>query len=278
MQGDHQAGQTASETGLVLARQLNDLKTVARCLNSLAFSSLYLGDYERASQAAEESEATARKLGYHAELAMALVVRAQIAFMVHRDLIAAKKYLEESLALGKATSLQWAISFSMYGLARIAGASGDIETGRRRFDESADLGRKMGNRQMIYASRSELAHLLREQGELAEPLAIYKEVVLGWKEFGHRAAVAHELECMAYIYRRLRQARRAAKLLGAADTLRQVIGSSMTDLERDEYEREVSALRAQLDETAFSQAWAEGQALAMDEAIGLAIHDSLLAP
>ena len=274
MQGDHQAGRDASEAGLILARQSKDSKTIARCLNSLAFSSLFLGDYEIASQAAEESEAMAREMGYMAELAMALVDRAQIAFVGNRDLVAARKYLEESVTLALAADLQWALSFSTYGLARIAGASGDIETARRRFEESASLGLKMGNRQMIYASRSELAHILREQGELDEPLAIYKEVILGWREFGHRAAVAHELECMAYIFRRSGQALRAANLLGAAEALRQVIDSSMTDMERDEYDREVSALRAQLDEAAFTQAWAEGRAKSMDEAIELAINES----
>ena len=126
---------------------------------------------------------------------------------------------------------------------------------------------------MINASRSDLTHILREHCELDEPLAIYKEVVLSWKEFGHRAAVAHELECMAYIFWRLGQALRTANLLGAAEALRQAIDSSMTGMERDEYEREVSALRAQLDVSTFTKAWAQGRAMTMDEAIALAIDD-----
>ena len=272
-QGDQQAGRDASEAALFLAKKHNDSKTVARSLNGLAISSLYLGYYLAASKAAEESEAIAREMGYSAELALALVDRAQIAFMLNRDLVAAKRYFEESVSLGQAADLQYALGFSIHGLAVIAGASGDIETARRRFEESANLGQKMGNRQMINASRSDLTHILREHGELDEPLAIYKEVVLGWKEFGHRAAVAHELECMAYIFWRLGQALRTANLLGAAEALRQAIDSSMTGMERDEYEREVSALRAQLDVSTFTKAWAQGRAMTMDEAIALAIDD-----
>jgi len=127
---------------------------------------------------------------------------------------------------------------------------------------------------MIYASRSELAHVLREHGELDEPLAIYKEVILGWVELGHRAAVAHELECIAFIFRRKGQAHRAANLLGAAEALRQAIDSSMTDIEGVEYDREVSALRTQLDEAAFTTSWSEGRAMTMDEAITLALNDA----
>ena len=274
LQGDHQAGRVASEAGLSLARRINDSKTIARALNSLAFSSLFLGDYETASKAAVESEAIARQMGYTSELALALTTRAQIAYIASRDLVAVKTYLEESLALAQATGFQWAFSISVYGLARAAGASGDIETARRRFEESADVGLRMGNRQMIYASRSELAHVLREHGELDEPLAIYKEVILGWVELGHRAAVAHELECIAFIFRRKGQAHRAANLLGAAEALRQAIDSSMTDIEGVEYDREVSALRTQLDEAAFTTSWSEGRAMTMDEAITLALNDA----
>ena len=274
LQGDHQAGRAASEAGLKLARQINDSKTIARALNSLAFSSLFLGDYKAASEAVVESEAIARQRGYAPELAIALTTRAQIAYMASKDLAAVKKYLDESLALAQATGFQWAFSLSVYGLARAAGARGDIETARRRFEESAEIGRKMGNRQMIYASRSELAHVLREHGELDEPLAIYKKVILGWLELGHRAAVAHELECIAFIIRKKGQAQRAANLLGAAERLRQAIDSSMTSMERVEYEQEISALRAQMDEAALTAAWSEGRAMTMDEAITLAVNDS----
>jgi hypothetical protein len=243
-------------------------------LNSLAYASLYLGDYPTAAQAAAESEAIARQKGYTAELATVLTTCAQIAYMVNRDLVSVRQYLEESVALAQATDFQWALSFSVYWLARMAGASGDLQTARRRFEEAADLGLRMGNRQIFVASRSDLAHVLREHGELDEPLAIYREVILDWRQFGHRAAVAHELECIAYILRRKGQALGAAKLLAAAETLRQAIDSAMTPMERAEYEQEIAALHEQLDEAALRMVWSEGHGLTMDEAITLALNDS----
>jgi predicted ATPase len=202
LQGDHQAGRAASQGSLHLAREVNDKKTIVRALNSLAFSALFLGDFETATAAAIEGEAIARRMGYTQELALVLNNLAHIAYMVKRDLATGKKYLEESLELARATGFQWALSLSVYGLARAAGAGGDIETARQGFEEAAEIGRKLGNRQMVCASRSELAHVLREHGEIDEPLAIYKEVILSWLDLGHRAAVAHELECMAFIFRR----------------------------------------------------------------------------
>lgn len=272
LEGNYQAGLAAAQAALSLARRIDDAKTSARSLHSLAYSALNLGDYATAATAAAESESIARKMGYAAELAFVLNTRAEVAYLENRDLVTARHYLEESLALVQGSGYQWIESLSLSSLARIAAAYGDIATARWRFEENANLGQRMGNRQIFYASRSELAHVLREHDELDEPLAIYKETILGWLEFGQRAAVAHELECMAFIFRRKGEARPAATLLAAAETLRQEIDASMTQLERAEYEREVAALRSQLEEESFTEAWLEGRTMTMDEAITLALN------
>ena len=46
----------------------------------------------------------------------------------------------------------------------------------------------------------------------------------------------------------------------------------MTPLEHVEYDREVSDLRANMDEDAFSKTWAEGRALTMEQAIEYALE------
>ena len=69
------------------------------------------------------------------------------------------------------------------------------------------------------------------------------------------------------------QARRAAKLLGAAETLRETTRSAMNDAEREEYDRTVAAVRDQLDATTFEMAWATGRALAPAEAVAYALEE-----
>jgi len=44
-------------------------------------------------------------------------------------------------------------------------------------------------------------------------------------------------------------------------------------MERVEYEKEVAALRARIDEAEFKNAWGIGQKLKMDEAIALALQE-----
>jgi hypothetical protein len=179
-------------------------------------------------------------------------------------------YLDEALTVSTSIQNEWATAMSLFGMARVAGLTGDLLTARAKFLQSANLAKKIGNKRQIYSCYSELAHVLRENGELDEPLAIYRDLLPKWKELGHRAAVAHELECIAYILARKNDPQPAARLLGAAETLRKSIESVPTAIEQIEYENEVAALREKIDGFAFAKAWGDGQKLTMDEAISLA--------
>ena len=90
---------------------------------------------------------------------------------------------------------------------------------------------------------------------------------------GHRAAVAHQLECLAFLLKALEQTEKAIKLLGAAESLRQRIEIDMTPLEREEYEKEVADLKANMDEKEFASLWADGRSMTMDDAIELAMRE-----
>jgi hypothetical protein len=167
---------------------------------------------------------------------------------------------------------EWAASMSLFGMARAAGVIGDLDTARTKFLQSAALAKKIGNKRQMYSCYSELAHVLRENGVLEEPLEIYRDLLPKWKDLGHRAAVAHELECIAYIMSRKGNLRRSVTILGAADRLRRMIESRPTLVEQEEYERELSALRLNTNPSEFETAWEQGQSLTMDQAIQLATH------
>lgn len=115
--------------------------------------------------------------------------------------------------------------------------------------------------------RSELAHLERRQGHIALAKPLYRETILEWQNLGHRAAIAHELECFAMVAKVQEEEQRAARLFGAAEALREKINTPMTPFERVEYDLEVNDLRHNMDEATFAKAWAEGRAFTMEQAI-----------
>jgi predicted ATPase/class 3 adenylate cyclase len=268
--GEHKAGRETAVKAIALARNTGDFLTLARAYCVLALTSIFLGDYPTAQQAALEGESIARQHGLKGELAFALSTRAQMAYFARMNIDQAKAFLEEAAIIAREAGFGWASSFLAVGLANTAAMLGDIEAARAGFLESAEIAKKMGNKRIVYSSQSEFAHILRQHGELDEPLATYRDLLPKWKDLGHRAAVAHELECIAYILIRKEEPERAATLLGAAEALREVIDSVMTNMEQEEYAKEISTLRAGMDSVEFQQSWSKGRFLTMDEAIALA--------
>ena len=156
-------------------------------------------------------------------------------------------------------------------MGHIAAVMGDLETARAAFGRSADTARRLGNKRGAYSSESDFAHVLRQHGELDEALAIYNDVLPKWKDLGHRAAVAHVLECIAFILVRKEEPERAINLLGAAEALREAIDSQMTSTEQEEYKKEISELRDLLGEAEYKKQRDTGRKKTMDEAIELAL-------
>jgi non-specific serine/threonine protein kinase len=118
-----------------------------------------------------------------------------------------------------------------------------------------------------------MAHVDRQLGNYEEALALYHETLPNWQKIGHRGAVAHQLECFAFIATAQEQGERAVKLMSAAEALRQTSSSPRTPQERIEYERELGGLRAGMDEKIFHLLWAEGQSMNMDQAIDFALGE-----
>lgn len=272
--GNHKEGRAVSQTGLELARRVDDPQSIARLLIVQGLSLTFIGDFSVALESLEESIAITRRDKLNGELAMALTAHSQAAYYGRKDFSVIRDQLQEATKLAGEAGFQWASSMSKYGLGIMAGRLGNLETARAYMNESAELAARFGNRRIGFSSRSELAHLLRENGLLDEAQEIYGEVIPGWRELGHRAAIAHELECIAFILKRRGEPERAATLLGAAEALREVIDTDMTNVERVEYEKELSALRAGMAETDFQKAWSRGRELTMDEAIDLALNNS----
>lgn len=123
----------------------------------------------------------------------------------------------------------------------------------------------------VLISRSELAHALRRGGQIDEAEALYRETLHGWQHAGNRGAIAHQLECFAFVAMAKHDLVRAARLFGAAEAIREVAEAAMVAVEGAEYDAAIGQLRDGLDATALASAWADGRRLTTDEAVALAL-------
>jgi hypothetical protein len=98
----------------------------------------------------------------------------------------------------------------------------------------------------------------RARGDLEQALRLFEECFVAHRDAGNRGGVAGSLDELANLARDQDAPERAARLFAAAHGLRLAIGTSLAPVASAEHNRDVAALEADLGETAFAAAWAEG--------------------
>ena len=146
----------------------------------------------------------------------------------------------------------------------------EFEKAREKYTIAMQTMLEIGSTRNVTMIKSDLAHILRYEGNYPEAISAYHETIIEWKRMGHRAAVAHQLECMAFIAKSMGQTEKAARMLGAAEALRQRIDIPMAPQEQAEYAGEVADLKANMDEKEFASLWADGRTMTMEQAIAYA--------
>lgn len=270
--GHHAMARPAAEAGLPLAEQAGDSIARVRLYALTALACMYLGDLEASQKAARLGEALAREMDLKSELAMVLILSTQIGFFAGGDIEQTRAYAAEAEKLTTEGGAAWSNIMLGFAFARLTGLLGNLDKARVLFAQSAEAAERSGNMRVVYSCHSELAHMLRRHGELDEALGLYAEVLPKWRELGHRSAVAHELECTAFILDQKGQPDQAITLLGAAEALRTEVESAMTTPERLEYDRVIDAVRTRVDETRFQNAWQAGRSMDMDHAVEYALE------
>jgi len=265
----------ASEAASRLAREVDDSRVMAISLAVAGSIKTISGDSAGGLAAITESLAVARGHADRYGLGIALTMRAAYASMVTQDFPAAHAYEEEGLALLSRNEASWGAAHAYATAARSAMLRGDYPTARARFAQSLPISQQLGDAHRITMIDSELAHVQRYEGHYQQAEAAYRDTIRAWQKLGHRAAIAHQLESFAFVAKAQAQLERAARLLGAAASLREKINIPMSSPERVEYDRELAGLRAGLDEQTFATLWAEGRALTMDAAIEYATLDTI---
>jgi len=189
---------------------------------------------------------------------------------------AARGHLEEIERLAHAEGDLWDMALATMSLGRMAALEGQPAAAQARYERAGALFRQVGDEHFETVALSELAHALRHGGCLDQAEALYHLTLKHWQRIGHRAAVAHQLECLAMLALArgsdATRARRAARLLGTAEVLREAAGSERSHDEQAEYEAALDALRSHLGEDALAAALAEGRAMPPDQAVAYALE------
>jgi hypothetical protein len=187
------------------------------------------------------------------------------------DPVAAEGWLRLATESARSSGNPWSIGAAWQGRGRVAAQVDRLSDAQRFFKQAQILFEQVGDTRFALSSQSERGHALRRSGAIDDAEAEYRQTIRGWQRSGNRGAVANQLESFAFLAITKGDGGRAARLLGAAEALREQAGNAMSPRERAEYEAEVARLRALLDPGAFDLAWADGRQLTADAAVALAV-------
>jgi non-specific serine/threonine protein kinase len=241
----------------------------ARALNGAGLLAYPQGEYTVARSLLEQSLALLRELDDRQNIAFVLnglgvVVQQQ------GDYAAARGYLEQSLAIRREMGDKQGIASTLNNLGEVARCLGDYDAARSIYEEGLAVLAEAGSKWDIASSLHNLAYVSHQQGDYGRAAALFTES-LGWyRELGLKTGIAASLTGLAGVAGAVGQPDKAARLFGAAERVREEVGAIVDRADVGEYERNVAAVKAQLDEATFTMDWAEGRAMNIDEAIAYA--------
>jgi predicted ATPase len=245
----------------------------AKALAAAALMARQSGDAATARLRAEEALALQRELGSAWGTADASVMLG-LAVGDEGDFSRARQLYDDSATLFRDAGDEDNALFATRLLAYAYEELGDGERARALQDETLSRARAVGNKQIEGQTLTDLAARALKQGRARDAVSIMKDVLRIDRDRGVPLQTAFDLSRFARALAFAGGAGEdAARLLSSAEALRVEIGAGVPPFFARVNEEALTAIRAQLDDGAFAEAWEEGQALRADEAIALALGE-----
>ena len=224
------------------------------------------GDLDRHDAFAEEGGRLAREAGDREVLARATFLEGHAA-LVRGEHDRAAALAGESVTLYRALDDQSGAGLALTVLGEVAFGKGNPARAEQLFDESEKLLRAAGSRWNLAANLSIRAVTTAMRGDHAQSIALLRESLSLALRLHDTQIAAYSLEGLAGASAMLGEGRRAARLFGAAEALRERTGSviGLATL-RDLHERHLAALRARFDADDLEAEWSGGRAMTFEQA------------
>jgi predicted ATPase len=285
----------------------------AKALNAAGYLARDQDDLTQAAAWHEESLALWRRAGNPLGTAASLLGLGGVAW-IRAQYATAEAFYRESLALAKESGDSWTIAASLNNLAislqrlgrldeamalsqealarfqelgdRQLSASvldnlgatvrdrGDSRAARAYYEEALKLFRSTGSRSVLADMLNDLAEVERDDEQYGRAAAHALEALILAREVGSMRFVARSLVILADLARRQGWLERSARMLGAAASRLDESGDLNPWLDKPTLDREVSQLRAVLEEPPFAREWTAGQRLSLDQVIAEWLPDA----
>jgi predicted ATPase/class 3 adenylate cyclase len=268
-QADYTAASALLEESRALAQDLGEDAEVAASLHLLGNTANARGELEQASSLYGEARELNRRT--HSQVAEMLnVLQLADVALQREDIEAAKTLGKEAVAASRERGQRWAIGRALQILGRVAAAEGDLGSGQRLLEESLEIQTALPDDQGRVRSLAALARVAHQQGDRGAARQLYTQSLHAARESSLQLEIARNLEGVAELDAQ-DDPERALHLVGAAGSLRALIGAEPNAEESRRLAAWLETACAALGEPACAEARATGQAQSVDQAIAEAV-------
>jgi predicted ATPase/DNA-binding NarL/FixJ family response regulator len=258
------------EESLAIYRDLGDTQGSASVLRTIGLLVWDGGDPRRGRTLFEESLGLSRANGDRLEIARTLATTGCLA-LVGADRARARACLDESLALYRELGDRRSIAVALGNLGHLAFDEGEYAVAERLLEDKLEMSRTIGNKRDIAYTLAWIGNLNRAQGGYRRAKDFLIESLRLHREIGDGLGVAYCLCFCGVLAGHQGEHAVGVMLMGAASSLHTPLDVQLTPRERADRDAVLAAARAAEGEGAFSTAWAEGQAMKVEQAVELAL-------
>ncbi|MCA1842513.1 MAG: LuxR C-terminal-related transcriptional regulator, partial [Actinobacteria bacterium] len=272
-EGDYEGADRTMTEALDRVRESRAPHVVALTLSVVARVARMRGDYERARSLADEGLELAAEGEAPFLLERCLVELGRIA-QAEGDLGTAARLLEDALAGGSPPLAGARDPSIMVALGEVRLAAGDPARAREHFDEANAAAASAHDDLASAGALMGLAEMAWHDSDDQQALSLHRRAL----ELHHRSknlwGVVDSLEALGRLASATGRRERAVRLLGAAQALRQAerVGYVRPPGERPRHEAVLASLRERFDVARFEELWAQGAAMAAEEAVAYALR------
>ncbi len=262
------------QESLAIGRETRNPWLVAMSLCILGLQALRLHDDATAQPLLEESATVFREVG---DLLCLSEVNLSLGVIQYRrgDLEPASQLFEGGQALARVVGVKRHIATALYLSGELARLQGDDRQAETWYLESITFWQEMGNRASRAASVLSLGYASLHQRDVQRARALFKEALAVFQSVYEWTNISECLTGLAAVAAAEGQPARGACLFGASGALLQTTGAIPDPVDVAEHKRLTLAIHSQLDDATFDAAWAEGQAMTMEQAIVYALNDDI---
>lgn len=270
--GDLRGARTMYEEALDVRRRQGDGHGTAMVLANLGDLALQQGDLDVAHALHTEGLDLRRRLGDRSGVADSLAALGRVA-LARGDRETAQVLQSQGLAERRRVGDRPGMPASLSALAELARLDGDPASAGALLEEALTIATELDDRHCVTAALLHLARLARDEGDPAKADALYRQAMPVTGAGGAvppTGSTATWLEGLATIGVDDGHPDRAARLLGAADALRQAIGAPLPAHEAADRNDTIAACSAVMGEAGFRAAFEAGAGLPLADAVKLA--------